>query len=132
MRPLGEPAPARRRAPRAPPHQAALTATYTIGIRHPITTRSRALIQRSERAGRTSTTPAPACALLLSILELERQLVAEVRVLDAAGELVERDHAVLVPVGLEDRLVDHLLELVVREIRTDHHVQHLEQVHVPH
>jgi len=45
-------------------------------------------------------------------------------------ELLEGDLAVSVCVGVDDRLIDNLLQLCVFEIVSDHHLEHLEQLAV--
>ena len=49
---------------------------------------------------------------------------------DDGAELLVRDLAVLVEVGLDDGLVDDLLQLHVVEVGADHHLEHLEQLAV--
>lgn len=65
-------------------------------------------------------------------LPVDGELLADaLRVLaDDGAELLVRDLAVLVEVGLDDGLVDDLLQLHVVEVRADHHLEHLEQLAV--
>ena len=45
-------------------------------------------------------------------------------------ELLKRYETVAVFVGIKERLVDHLLELGIRERRTRHHLENLEQFRI--
>lgn len=61
---------------------------------------------------------------------IHRHAIADIRVLNHLGKFLEADATIAVEICFHDGLVDNLLQLLVLQVLTHHHLEHNEQLAV--